>query len=188
MALESTGIAGAEIVPLGVNPDQRGTLSEIFRESWNGAFHVVQWNACVSNKGVVRGVHVHTDYAEFYTLPKGRVILGLADIRKDSPTFGKSAQFEWSDADGVAVVVPQGVAHVMLFIEDSILAFGLSDYWRAEADDIGCQWDAPELGFVWDTNAVTLSDRDANSDTYPDMLRRYERRVAELLRAASSAG
>jgi len=57
---------------------------------------------------------VHVDYHEFYTLPRGRVIIGLSDIRRTSTTFGKSSQFEWSDQDGFAVVVPRGVAHVVL--------------------------------------------------------------------------
>jgi len=54
------------------NADDRGCLFEIFREEWVGAFKAVQWNACSSRSGVMRGVHVHIDYDEFYTLPMGR--------------------------------------------------------------------------------------------------------------------
>ena len=56
---------------------------------------------------------MHVDYSEFYTLPHGQVIIALADIRKNSPSFRKSTQFEWSDSDSQAVVVPPGVAHVV---------------------------------------------------------------------------
>jgi hypothetical protein len=41
------------------NADDRGCLFEIFREEWVGAFKAVQWNACSSRSGVMRGVHVH---------------------------------------------------------------------------------------------------------------------------------
>lgn len=173
---EKTGITGCEIIQIRTNRDGRGCLYEIFRQSWPGAFPAVQWNACASNAGVVRGAHVHVDYHEFYTLPRGRVVIGLADIRRTSPTFGKSVQFEWSDRDGRAVVVPWGVAHVVLFEEDSVLAFGLSDYWRAEYDDVGCQWDDPALGFVWPNQAVRRSERDTHSGNYKAMLQRYEER------------
>jgi dTDP-4-dehydrorhamnose 3,5-epimerase len=135
----------------------------------------VQWNVCASDAGVVRGAHVHVDYREFYTLPRGKVTLGLADIRRGSPTFGRAVQLEWADHDSVAVVVPEGVAHVVRFEEDSILLFGLSGYWRAELDVVGCQWDAPELGFEWPAGAVRRSARDTEAGSYAEMVECYER-------------
>src|SRR5437588_1277308 len=174
MPPQKTGIMNCDIVPVSANRDGRGCLYEIYRESWPNAFPAVQWNACASNAGVVRGAHVHIDYHEFYTLPRGRVLVGLADIRRTSPTYRHSVQFEWADDDGCAIVVPRGVAHVILFEEDSVLAFGLSDYWRPEYDRAGCQWDDPELGFVWPVKPVLRSERDANSGNYRAMLQLYE--------------
>src|SRR5690349_6683472 len=122
--MAATGIVGCAPVPVRANADDRGCLFEIFREEWSGSFKTVQWNACAWRAGVMRGVHVHVDYAEFYTLPKGRVFLALKDIRRESQTFGKTAAFEWSATDGFAVPVPAGVAHAVYFLEDSVLAFG----------------------------------------------------------------
>jgi dTDP-4-dehydrorhamnose 3,5-epimerase len=104
------------------------------------------------------------------------VLLGLADIRRESPTYRKSVQFEWAAQDGFAVVIPRGVAHVVLFEEDSILALGLSDYWNPECDSVGCQWDDPELGFVWPTSLVVRSERDTAAGNYKTMLQLYEER------------
>ena len=128
----------------------------------------------------MRGVHVHVDYTEFYTLPKGRVVLGLVDIRADSPTFRHAAQFDWADSDAVAIVVPAGVAHVVLFEENSVLAFGLSDYWRAELDVVGCQWDDPETGWHWNEKQVLRSRRDSESGSFAEMLVAYEERAQAL--------
>src|SRR5947208_2504642 len=138
MMLRDPDIFGCYTVPVSANRDERGCLYEIYRQSWPGAFQTVQWNACASKAGVVRGAHVHVDFDEFYTLPHGRVLLGLSDVRRTSPTFRKSSQFGWSATDSFAVVVPSGVAHVLFFEEDSVLAFGLSGYWVAEYDVIGC--------------------------------------------------
>ena len=171
------GIVGCDTVAVSANRDSRGCLYEIYRRSWPNAFPTVQWNACASNTGVVRGAHVHVDYHEFYTLPRGRVLLGLTDIRRTSPTYRKSVQFEWASQDD-SVVVPMGVAHVVLFEEDSVLAFGLSGYWSAEYDVVGCQWDAPELGFVWPARTVLRSERDTNSGNYAQMLQLFEERSA----------
>src|SRR5882724_9294207 len=132
MMLPKTGIDGCNIIPMTPNRDTRGSLCEIYRQSWPHAFPIVQWNVCTSHAGVVRGAHVHVAYDEFYTLPRGRVLLGLADIRRGSPTYRKSAQLEWRAEDGFAVVIPTGVAHVMLSEDDSILVLGLSEYWNAQ--------------------------------------------------------
>ena len=180
-----TNIIDCKIVPVQANRDGRGCLYEVFRESWDGAFPTVQWNVCSSISGVVRGVHVHADYHEFYTLPRGIVELGLVDIRRDSSTFGNSFQAEWSDKDDVAVVVPKGVAHVVNFLEDSVLAFGLSGYWRKEYDIIGCQWNDPELGFKWKNDESLQSCRDSQSGSFKQMIIDYER-ISTLLEPISA--
>lgn len=172
--VRNIGIDGCVAVPVQPRPDDRGCLFEIFRDEWTGAFKTVQWNACVSRAGVMRGVHVHIDYAEFYTLPLGRVYVGLKDIRRDSPTFSESAGFEWSSTDGFAITVPAGVAHAVYFFEKSVLAFGLSSYWRAELDVVGCRWDDRDLGVDWPVEVAAVSDRDAESGTCADMVTDFE--------------
>lgn len=173
-------IEGCSPVFVRANGDARGCLFEIFREEWPGAFKTVQWNACASRAGVMRGVHVHVNYAEFYTLPQGRVFLALRDLRRGSPTFGLSTGFEWTAEDGFAVPVPPGVAHAIYFMEDSVLAFGLSHYWRAELDVVGCRWDELDPSLKWPAETATLSARDAGAGTFADMLARYERLSAGL--------
>ena len=162
-------------VSVKANADDRGCLFEIFREEWVGAFKTVQWNACRSRAGVMRGVHVHIDYDEFYTLPMGRVFIALRDIRKSSPTFGNSIGLEWSAADGFAVPVPAGVAHAVFFLDDFVLAFGLSQYWTAERDVLGCRWDDLDPSLRWPLESAQLSARDTESGSFADMLASYEK-------------
>jgi dTDP-4-dehydrorhamnose 3,5-epimerase len=168
-------IDGCAPVPVKANADDRGCLFEIFREEWPGAFKTVQWNACSSRPGVMRGVHVHFDYDEFYTLPMGRVFIALRDIRRASPTFGNSIGFEWSAADGFAIPVPAGVAHAVFFLDDSVLAFGLSGYWKAELDILGCQWHDLDPALKWPVESAQLSSRDTGAGSFADMLARYEK-------------
>jgi dTDP-4-dehydrorhamnose 3,5-epimerase len=167
-------IDGCAVVPAKPNPDERGCLYEIYRAGWPGAFETVQWNACVSKAGVIRGVHVHLDYDEYYTLLAGRGLLGLHDIRRDSPTFQRSVTVDWRADDRCAIVVPRGVAHVLWFAEDAVLAFGLSRYWNAELDVVGCRWDDPALGFELPDSTKSLSERDTESGSYQDMIQSYE--------------
>ena len=181
-----TGIEGCAAVPVAANRDDRGCLFEIYRQSWPGGFATVQWNVCSSRAGVVRGVHVHVDYDEFYTLPQGRVRIGLVDIRPHSPSFGQSIAFVWSDRDNAAITVPKGVGHVVHFIDDAILAFGLSGYWSRETDVIGCRWNDPELGFDWAIDAPVQSDRDRNSGSFRQMLADYQAMARSLAEAADA--
>lgn len=162
-------------VSVKANADDRGCLFEIFREEWVGAFKTVQWNACRSRAGVMRGVHVHIDYDEFYTLPMGRVFIALRDIRKSSPTFGNSIGLEWSAADGFAVPVAAGVAHAVFFLDESVLAFGLSQYWTAERDVLGCRWDDLDPSLQWPLESAQLSARNTESGSFADMLASYEK-------------
>lgn len=187
MAYPSINIAGCAPVPVKSNPDARGCLFEIFREEWPGAFKTVQWNACRSLSGVMRGVHTHADYDEFYTLPFGRVFIALRDIRQESPTFGNSIGFEWSASDGFAVPVPAGVAHAVFFLDDSVLAFGLSGYWKAEQDILGCRWSDLDPSIKWPAKTAVLSDRDTESGSYADMVARYAAMTKALRRESVAA-
>jgi dTDP-4-dehydrorhamnose 3,5-epimerase len=162
------------VVPAKPNPDARGCLYEIYRAEWPGGFPTVQWNACISKAGVVRGVHVHVDYDEYYTLLVGRGVLGLHDIRRESPTYGRSVTIDWRADDRCAVAIPCGVAHVLWFIEDAVLAFGLSKYWSAELDVVGCRWDDPALGLEIPAGTKSLSERDSDSGSYTEMVQSYE--------------
>ena len=112
------------------------------------------------------------------------MVLGLADIRRNSPTYRKSTQIPWADKDGFAVVIPRGVVHVLLFEEDSVLVFGLSGYWQAKYDIVGCQWNDPKLGLRWPARSVVRSQRDTEAGNYRTMVQLYE----ELSRELASAG
>jgi dTDP-4-dehydrorhamnose 3,5-epimerase len=125
---------------------------------------------------VVRGAHVHADYDEYYTVLQGRLVVGLADIRRDSSTFGRSVQFNWSDRDRIAIVVIVGVAHVVYFETDAMLVFGLSGFWSAESDSIGCQWNAPELAFNWHAANVRRSQWESQAGDYAGMPQAFEQR------------
>ena len=186
MIKRTNPINGCGPVPVRANSDSRGCLFEIYREEWPGAFKTVQWNACASRKGVMRGVHVHVDYDEFYTLPTGRVFIALRDIRRSSSTFGASVGFEWSSAHGIAVPVPAGVAHAVYFLEDSVLAFGLSGYWRAELDVVGCRWDKLDPSLTWPIETAALSARDQESGDFDGMVAKFEALSASLGEAASA--
>src|SRR4051812_49669030 len=121
-------IDGCTVVPAKTNPDARGCLYEIYRANWPGSFDTVQWNACISKAGVIRGVHVHVDYDEYYTLLAGRGLLGLHDIRRESPTFRRSVTIDWRAGGRGGLSIPRGGGPVLWVFGDARPSFWLGRY------------------------------------------------------------
>jgi dTDP-4-dehydrorhamnose 3,5-epimerase len=153
--------------------DARGSVTEIYRATWDLGCRPVQLNAVGSAAGVLRGVHVHVLHADHLVLLAGRMVLGLHDMRPQSSTLRMSCQFELDAEQPRAVAIPVGVAHGFYFPVPSILVYGLSREWDP-SEDIGCRWDCAELGLAWPTKAPVLSERDAAAPGYSDAAATFE--------------
>ena len=113
-----------------------------------------------SRSHALRGVHVHTTHDDYLVLLQGRLLLGLHDLRSDSPTSRSSALVELAPGAAQVAFVPHGVAHGFYFPEPSYHVYGVTHYWNP-ADELGCHWDDPELAIPWPRMAPRLSPRDA---------------------------
>lgn len=161
---------GVEIFDLTPHPDDRGVFTELYREEWGSQVRPIQWNAVHSNAGVLRGVHVHTRHADYLTMAKGHMTLGLCDLRPESPTHMRAATVELSANEAPkALSIPPGVAHGFYFVEDSIHVYAVSHYWDM-ADELGCRWDDPELGIPWEHESAQISQRDEDLQTLPELI------------------
>lgn len=153
--------AGVRVYRLLPNLDVRGSVTEIFREEWATGPHPVQWNAVISSRGVLRGVHVHARHADYIAVVRGRVAIGLSDLRRGSSTAGLGALVEVSESEPLAIAIPAGVAHGIYTFEDSVLMYGVSRYYDP-ADEFVCDWREPGLGIPWPVADATISNRDAD--------------------------
>lgn len=83
-------IDGVSILALKSFGDDRGRFLEVFRREWlPGAFTgPVQVNCSTSSGGVLRGLHYHLYQTDIWVPVGGRLRAGLADARRESPTFG----------------------------------------------------------------------------------------------------
>jgi dTDP-4-dehydrorhamnose 3,5-epimerase len=151
---------GVSVRPLDMHPDARGRLTEIFRQEWDTGVDPLQWNLLHSHANVMRGMNVHLKHDDYYVLASGRLTLGLYDLRRSSPTYGRSATMELSSERLAAVVVPIGVLHGTLYHASSIMLTGRSNYYDPD-DDLGCLWSDPALGFDWEAIDPILVGRDA---------------------------
>jgi dTDP-4-dehydrorhamnose 3,5-epimerase len=166
------------VIPLSSHTDSRGALTEIFRAEWVDA-SPVQWNVVRSQRNVVRGVHVHVRHHDYLVPVVGRLLLGLSDLREGTPEFGRVRMIELDGDAPQLVVIPPGVGHGFCSVEPSVFAYGVSDYWDPEHDELGCRWNDPELGLSWPLDVPSLSPRDTTAGTRAELL--------EALRAARTA-
>ena len=161
---------GVNVRDLKLHIDDRGALSEVYRQDWLPSVSLFQWNVshCVSNS--LRGVHLHLEHSDFLVVLSGRFVFGLRDLRRRSPTFGLSVSLELPDA---SILIPPGVAHGFHCLAEGTLIYGLSHTWDIE-DDLACRWDDPALDLDFGAADPILSRRDAEAGSFRAMLARYE--------------
>lgn len=163
---------GCSIRDLTTHADERGALTEIFRKEWPTGLSPVQWNYVRSKPNVLRGVHVHVIHTDYLVCLDGTMLLGLVDVRPESPTRGLAATVTLEGAKLQAVVVPPGVAHGFHFPVASSLCYSVTHYWNTR-DEIGCRWDDPALGLDWRIKSPELSARDISAGSAKAMIEQY---------------
>jgi len=128
----------------------------------------VQDNQSCSAKGVVRGLHFQSRHPQgkLVRVLRGSIYDVVVDIRKGSPTFGKSVGFEISAQDFRMIWVPVGFAHGFLSLEDHTeVLYKTTDFYYPEYDT-GIRWNDPDLGICWPLEqygiaSAIISEKDA---------------------------
>lgn len=167
MELVSEPLPGIKVLHPFVHEDARGSFVKPFHEG-DLAAHGIQFVVreeffSVSAVNVLRGMHFqlppHAHQKLVYCI-QGRVLDVLLDLRRASPTFGRSCGFELSAANRHVVHIPIGFAHGFLSMEDQSCLVYKTDTIHAPLSDVGIKWDS--FGFGWPLHVVfpEISDRD----------------------------
>lgn len=123
--------------------DDRGVFLETYRfealtEIRGTAPVWKQANTSVSAAGVVRGVHyalVPPGQSKYVSVPRGRVIDYVVDIRVGSPTFGGWDSVVLDDVDRRSVFLAEGLGHVVVVVEpDSVVSYLVSEVFAADRE------------------------------------------------------
>jgi dTDP-4-dehydrorhamnose 3,5-epimerase len=163
---------GVIIDDLACHADVRGSLTEIFRESWHQGFRPLQWNITRTEARVLRGMHVHRIHTDYIVLIGGAMLLALHDVRPTSLSRGRSALLPLDGVAPKSVIIPPGVAHGFYFSEPSLHLQGVDAYWDG-SDEFACRFDCPELQLRWPDPKPCLSAKDRAAGTYTDMVRMF---------------
>ena len=178
MEVRDTEIPGVKLVVPKIFRDGRGYFVETYSAERYKAAGIaadfVQDNESCSSKGVVRGLHwqaaPHTQ-AKLVRVIRGAVRDVAVDIRKGSPTFGRSVCATLSAENGLQLYIPRGFAHGFIVLEDNTLfSYKCDSYYCPEADR-GLRFDDPALGIKWPDIGVEvrLSEKDMRHPCLADI-------------------
>ena len=172
-----TGFAGLiEIVP-SVFPDDRGIFFESFRDEWKNhlvkGISFVQENQSFSKKGVIRGLHFQRPpfaQAKLVRVITGRVLDVVVDLRTESKTFGKSYSLVLDAEKQNQLFVPEGFAHGLAALEDSIFFYKCSSVYNKSSES-GILWNDAELNIQWPFENPLVSEKDQELPSLQELIR-----------------
>jgi dTDP-4-dehydrorhamnose 3,5-epimerase len=151
--------------------DERGFFFESFNQAQFEAavgrsVPFVQDNHSKSSKGVLRGLHYQVQQAQgkLVRVVHGEVFDVAVDLRRSSPTFGRSVGVLISGDNKNQLWVPPGFAHGFVVLSDTAEFLYKTTNYYAPAHERSLLWNDPALGIQWPMQgAPTLSDKDRNA-------------------------
>lgn len=162
-------IPGVMILTAPAFADDRGRFSESYKASEFAAAGIaepfVQDNLSWSTRrGTVRGMHFQKPplaQGKLVRCLQGTIFDVVADLRRGSPTEGKSVSFELDSVSGTMIWVPAGLAHGFQTLVDDCLVLYKTTAEYSPEHEAGICWDDPELEISWPVRPAILSPRDA---------------------------
>lgn len=172
--IKKTSIPGLLILEKPAHQDERGFFREIFHldeleKITSIKFNGIQMNHSHSNPGVLRGIHGERWNKIIYPV-NGKIFAAIADIRIQSPTFGKVETFNINDENRIGLFIPNGLANSICVIgEEPTDYIYLVDAYYDGSDTRAIAWDDPDLNIDWPIKNPILSERDKNNPRLRDL-------------------
>ena len=185
MEVIKTEIDGLLVIQPRVFSDARGYFFESFNQNEFDAkvaplvgapVNFVQDNESMSQYGVLRGLHFQRPpfaQAKLVRCVRGRVLDVAVDIRKGSPTYGRSVAVELSEENHTQFFISKGFAHgFSVLSETAVFQYKCDEFYHPEAEG-GISILDPSLGIDWgfslekailspkDLQRVAISDFDS---------------------------
>jgi len=169
MPFIQTDIPGLLVFEPKVIGDSRGYFFESFNlQTFRAAgieINFVQDNQSSSNYGVIRGLHYQLNpYAQVKLIRvlSGRILDVAVDIRKGSPTFGKSFSVELTAENKKQLFIPAGFAHGFSVLSEQAGVLYKCDSFYNKESEAGILYSDPSLNIDWKTPAgkEIISEKD----------------------------
>lgn len=177
MQFEATEIPGVVLIRPAVIGDARGFFMESWQERTFSAagldVRFVQDNHSRSRRYTLRGLHYQIQQVQgkLIRVVRGSVFDVAVDVRRRSPTFGRSVGVLLSEKNHHMLWVPPGFAHGFLVLSACAdLLYRCTDFW-APAHERAIIWNDPDLHVPWPLPQGVqplLSAKDASAVRFRD--------------------
>jgi dTDP-4-dehydrorhamnose 3,5-epimerase len=155
MKMHPTPIAGVVLIEPQVFGDSRGFFMETWQSLKFKAAGIeatfLQDNQSRSTQWTLRGMHLQTEHTQgkLVRVTAGSVFDAVVDLRRSSPTFGRSWGTELSDQNHHMLWVPPGLAHGILITSPSAdFLYKCTDVY-SPSHERTLAWDDPHAAVAW---------------------------------------
>lgn len=172
--ITKTSIPGLLVLERPTFKDDRGFFREIFHmdelhEAAGIDFTIIQANHAFSHPKVIRALHAENWNKLVYPV-SGKMFAAIADIRPDSPTFGKYESFTFDNDSRRALFIPKGLANSICVVGDEDVNYiYLVDAYYTGEDTRAVAWDDPDIRVEWPIQDPLISERDRNNPTLREL-------------------
>ncbi len=183
MPFIKTDLPGLLIFEPVVLNDSRGYFFESYNEKVcmeaNVNVRFVQDNQAQSSYGVVRGLHYQLNpvaQTKFVRVLSGAILDVAVDIRKGSPSFGKSFSIELSAENKRQLFIPQGFAHGYAVLSETAEVFYKCDSFYNKDAEGGIAFNDPKLNINWEIpdDKMIISEKDSKQPLFADSKNNFE--------------
>jgi len=182
MSFTPTPISGLLVFEPKVFEDSRGYFFESFNLKTFQAegidINFVQDNQSSSNYGVIRGLHYQLNphaQVKLIRVLAGKILDVAVDIRKGSPTFGKSFSIELSAENKKQLFIPAGFAHGFSVLSEQAEVLYKCDTFYNKESEAGILYNDPSLNIDWETPAgkEVISEKDKELSLFAECMNNF---------------
>lgn len=183
MSFHTIDISGLLIFEPKVFEDSRGYFFEAYNEEiFKKAgidLRFVQDNQSSSTYGVIRGLHYQLNpfaQSKLVRVLEGAILDIAVDIRKGSPTFGKSFSLELSAENRKQLFIPAGFAHGFSVLSKATTVLYKCDTFYNKESEAGIRYNDPALNIDWKipSGKEIISEKDAQLPLFENCRNNFE--------------
>ena len=182
MPFIKTDFSGLILFEPKIFEDSRGYFFESYNEKLfqENGFQIkfVQDNQAKSTYGVIRGLHYQLNpfaQTKLVRALSGAILDVVVDLRKNSPTYGKSFSIELSAENKKQLLVPPGFAHGYSVLSDTAEVFYKCDKLYNKQSEGGILYNDPALAIDWKVNPdkAIVSEKDTQYPTLANSVNNF---------------
>lgn len=165
---EDFNIVGLKELKLDTFSDSRGEIWTLF--SANEILpNFVEEKLSISNFSVLRGLHGDSNTGKLITCIHGEIQLAVADLRRNSTTYGNSIMFRLSEKEPKSIFVPAGCVNGHLCLSEKCLFYyKWTHKYDGSDSQVTVKYNDLKFKFDWKIKDVILSERDLNKSINSD--------------------